>query len=123
MTNNKVKITAKKIWVHFDKFRIGEKPDDHYYDVKNLLDFITDLAYKSSRSYAEMTQKLNEYMLDVADYIKSQSTGVQSCIGLVFKSKIEENEESVSCIVSVKWGTMKNTCTYFVDCQVYFNER
>lgn len=123
MINNKVKINARKLWTIYDQFRIGVAPGERHYSVTPILDAVTEIAGKSSRSAAEMSVKLDEYMNDISKYIRDQARGKQSGVGFVFTSCITENDEGVSCVVDVKWGTMKESTHYIVDCENYISSR
>ncbi len=118
MTNNKVKKLSRSMWTDvFNEIRLRGIDGNVCNIAATIMKSIRDIAKQNSKSTAQWTNLMNEYMIDVSDYIRSQSNGKQCGVGLVCKSRITEDEEGCSCVVCVQLGTKMDTREFQFKCK------
>ena len=115
MKNNKVNKTARDIWKLFYNLWHNVPVSDE--EFKPLIENIIEIAVYNSRGWKDLSLRLNEYLCDVSDYIRTQWRGAKCPVGMVFKSEILTDDQEDNSIVRVKWGLIGSEKLYTIKCK------
>lgn len=118
MRNNKVDKTARIIWKIFYALKNGATTEDQLSSFEPLIENIIEIARVNTRGWKEMALRLNEYLADVSDCIRTQWRGCKCEVGMIFKSEIIQDANEDPCIVQIRWGLIDvDESIYTINCK------